>query len=333
MAAYYTSPPPAFASDPDPGSSTAPPTAAPPRQPPPAAAAQPAGGPPPPISQLPIPGPLISETLGLHPTGSYATLLIRNIMGGAGPDALASFKAYSASNPLRAWRVSPRRDLGGGGAAAGTMDSAIAAGRRYPWPNVIPRTQPGSAAAAGGRVVAFGGGRAATPAAAASEAAAPAAGQPVPTVDLTLDLKAREAAAFASDSGKAAALGAAAVAAADGAVAEQVAAIIVGAMQQAVRAVYGKQQKAGPQQQLPPQPKQLPILFPPAPPPPPDEPSTTQPSLDPLFSANQSLPLVTRSDTSGLRDLVSTALANGRLSNERILQPGESERASLLCLI
>lgn len=64
------------------------------------------------VSVLSIPGPVFGETLGLAPTSSYMMLLLRNIVGGAGPGAMEAFKAFAADAPLSAWRLTPK----GGGA-------------------------------------------------------------------------------------------------------------------------------------------------------------------------------------------------------------------------
>ncbi|KAI8475020.1 MAG: hypothetical protein J3K34DRAFT_456463 [Monoraphidium minutum] len=88
------------------------------------------------INELPIPGPVFGAALGLDPGSSYYMLLLRSIVGGAGPGALGQFRAFSAAGALRAWRLTPSG--GGGGPRAS-----------YPLPQVLPRAPPRAAAAVG----------------------------------------------------------------------------------------------------------------------------------------------------------------------------------------
>jgi hypothetical protein len=113
------------------------------------------------INELPIPGPLFGETLGLAPESSYLMLLLRSIVGGAGPGALAQFKAFAAAGPLRAWRLTPRSGgsgsvatSGGGGGGGGSGGG----GESYPLPDVVPRVPPGAAAGGRGNGSGAGGG-------------------------------------------------------------------------------------------------------------------------------------------------------------------------------
>ena len=110
------------------------------------------------VNELPIPGPLFGERLGLSPTSAYAMLLLRATVGGAGPGAPAAFRGYTAAAPLRAWRLTPRRRRpeardggGGGGGGGGGADDA------YPAASVVPRRPPGSGSAPGSACARSGG--------------------------------------------------------------------------------------------------------------------------------------------------------------------------------
>jgi len=271
-------------------------------------------------------------------------LLLRNIVGGAGPGALELFKSYLAAEPLRAWRLTPRfsgstsgagavntptgSGSGSSGSSGTNATSAEGGGARgtgkggaaavsseqqqqwYPMPTVIPRVPVSNANA----VVAFdglstnaaaagGGGEGGRPASAAA-----AEEEEEQAVALAVAAAQGAAEPFLS----AANLTLAAERSADTAL--QVGAAVAGALAQAALAWQGQDAAADQKHPL------FPIIFT-------AEPASPQPAspASPIGSPGVSLvtPLVVRSDTSGLRDIVSASLARGGLKSERLLQPGE----------
>ncbi|GBF96219.1 hypothetical protein Rsub_08764 [Raphidocelis subcapitata] len=116
-----------------------------------AAAAAAAAG----VGELPIPGPIFGEALGLAPTGNYMMLLLRCIVGGAGQGAFERFRSYAAADALRAWRLTPRDGAavgggGGGGGGGGERGGGEGGGvdDSYPLTRVVPRVPPPHAASA-----------------------------------------------------------------------------------------------------------------------------------------------------------------------------------------
>jgi hypothetical protein len=58
------------------------------------------------INILPVPGPYFSSNIGLEPTSSYYSLLVRNVAP-SGEQGPAAFRAYTEHPHLAAWRLTP----------------------------------------------------------------------------------------------------------------------------------------------------------------------------------------------------------------------------------